>query len=856
MTGAVRNRNTPRWTVQATVGLTMVLLIMVLYIAVRAVAFESFGELERDAANHDVARIERAYENRLEALEIITGDWAPWDDTYDFVVSGNPEYVESNLSPGVLENLDVDVMAFFDQEGHLVHLALSPESGTTGEAIRDRLSGLNGSPDLAPGTSVDDSLSGIIPTDAGPLMFAAQPITTSLQDQPPNGMLLVGRRLDDVLVGEIASATQIELSGAPPSATDSEILHAGGSAVAVRDQETLLATLVLEDWSGAPAISLRALLPRDVMHEGRRAVSLLGVALALLGLVSTTVIQSAVRRAMNAMDARVVAERGVRVAEARYRALVDSMADAVFGVDADGILFLVNPRASRLTGRTPGQLVGSHYRDIMTPDSAAHIVEAIDRDRDGSSTWEATLLDDRGDQVPVEIGVSWYRESPDALPRMQWVARDVAERKRFEHELVHLATHDHLTGLFNRMRFEEELEGRLASVRRTGSVAALLWLDLDNFKEVNDSLGHRAGDDILVAMAVELSRRLRADSIVARLGGDEFGVLMPEVGRDEIEMLAHRVLEEIRTIQFVTSEGTVRLTPSIGVVILPDHATTSEEALARADLAMYRAKEYGRNQVCVYRPDEDWEQELRTRFDWAVAIESALRDGRLVVHWQPILDLATGEIDRYELLVRMQAEDGSVVPPGSFLPVAERLGLISEIDKYMIRRAIALLTKHPDDGVRVDVNLSGKALSSPDLPVLLADELERSDVDPSRLGIEITETAAVIDMIKARAFIETVKRLGVRVSLDDFGSGFSSFYYLRNLPIDTLKIDGSFVRELVENHRDRHVVRSIVELARGLGIATTAECVESAEILELLRSFGVDHAQGFHIAHPTPVDTD
>ena len=271
------------------------LSIAALFLVQNIILSTRFARLERENTQRNIARAVGAVREDISSVSTTVGDWAPWDDTYDFVVSGSPEYVESNLSPGVLENLDVDVMAFFDQEGHLVHVALSPGSGTAGATIRDRLAELDGSPYLTPGTSVDDSLRGIIATDAGPLMFAAQPITTSLQDQPPNGMLLVGRRLDDVLIGEIASATQIELSGSPPSATDSDILSAGGSAVAVRDEETLLATLVLEDWGGAPAISLRAVLPRDVMHEGRRAVNLLGVALALVGLVSTAFLQTAVR---------------------------------------------------------------------------------------------------------------------------------------------------------------------------------------------------------------------------------------------------------------------------------------------------------------------------------------------------------------------------------------------------------------------------------------------------------------------------------------------------------------------------------------------------------------------------------
>jgi len=539
-----------------------------------------------------------------------------------------------------------------------------------------------------------------------------------------------------------------------------------------------------------------------------------------------------------------------------YRALVDTMADAVFGVDAAGMVFFANPRAAALTGRPLENLLGTDFRTLMTPDSAMHVAARMDREAGTSATWEVTLVDACRRLLPVEVNASWYAEGTGGAPCMQWVVRDLSERRRFERELVHLATHDHLTGVFNRMRFEEELDSRLANTSRAARTSVLLWLDLDGFKEINDSYGHKAGDDVLVSLAAQLARRLRGGSILARLGGDEFGVLMPDVERPEVSSIAQRVLDEIRSMEFVADGERLRVTPSIGVVVLPDHATTTEEALGRADLAMYHAKEHGGNQVCVYRPDEAWPEELDRRFDWGAVIESALTEDRIVIYWQPIVDLTSGAVDRYELLVRMLAEDGTLVPPGSFLPVAEQSGLIAAIDAYVVKQAIEILAASPSGRqIRVDVNVSGRALSDAELPALIGRELRRTGVEPTRLGIEITETAAIVDMVRAHSFIESLKSVGVRVSLDAVGSGFSSFYYLRNLPIDDLKIDGMFVRELAESTRDQHVVRSIVELANGLGIDTIAGCVESAEALELLRSFGVRFAQGFYVGRPEPVGT-
>jgi len=293
----------------------------------------------------------------------------------------------------------------------------------------------------------------------------------------------------------------------------------------------------------------------------------------------------------------------------------------------------------------------------------------------------------------------------------------------------------------------------------------------------------------------------------------------------------------------------------MGIVLFPSHATTVEELLARADLAMYYAKEQGRNQCRVHDPGDGWEADQKARLDWTERIDRALAEDRLLAYVQPVVRLSDGSVDRYELLLRMKADDGQILPPSDFMPLAERTGRIREIDRWVVRRAIGLISENASaiSPFRLDVNLSGRAFSDPELLTLIRSEIARCGTDPELFGVEITETAAVTDMGKAREFINALRDIGCRVALDDFGSGFSSFYYLKNLPIDTLKIDGSFVQQLCMNTEDRHVVRAMVELSRGFGISCTAEWVEDEKTLELLREYGVTYAQGFHIAHPFPV---
>ena len=442
----------------------------------------------------------------------------------------------------------------------------------------------------------------------------------------------------------------------------------------------------------------------------------------------------------------------------------------------------------------------------------------------------------------------------ESIHGVQWIVRDVTDRKRVERELVHLANRDHLTGLYNRRSFEEELDNQVERVNRSGGHGAVLWFDLDNFKDINDSLGHGAGDEVLAGLANSLKEQLRAGSMLARIGGDEFAVLLPVATEADAVGCAQRLVDDIGECALRLDGRSVRVTASVGVVVFPDHASTAGEILSRADLAMYRAKEAGSGQYCVYRPDEHWHSEVQARFDSSEQIEEALRSDRFVVYVQPVLDLASGEIDRHELLIRMEDAHGSLILPGEFLPVAERTGQIAAIDRWMVRRAIDLISMRtgPTEPCRLDVNLSGRAFDDAGLLPLIESELIRTGIDPALFGVEITETAAVSNIGRAREFIETLKALGCRVALDDFGSGFSSFYYLRNLPVDCLKIDGTFVQNLCTSREDQHVVRAIVELAAGFGINSTAEFVEDGMTLELLRRYGVTYAQGYHVAHPHP----
>lgn len=446
------------------------------------------------------------------------------------------------------------------------------------------------------------------------------------------------------------------------------------------------------------------------------------------------------------------------------------------------------------------------------------------------------------------------------------IALDISQRhrseealRRSEERLRDLADHDALTGLPNRRRFQEELEHRLGSSETADMYHALLFLDVDGFKYVNDSLGHQAGDDLLKSLAALLRQELpnAPDDFVARLGGDEFAMILPGRSQADACVIAERIVQATRKNITIVRGQPIVATVSIGIAVYPLHGETGESLLAHADLAMYQSKESGRNGFSVYDPERGRRTEGEQKLAWEARIRLALDENRFILHAQPIQTLAGGGVVHYELLLRMVGEDGALILPGAFLDVAEKFGQIREIDRWVVTHAIRLSAGLRELGEmpRLAVNLSGKAFTDPGLLPLILWELERTQVNPAQLVMEITETALITDMAQAGDWIQTLRKVGCKFAIDDFGSGFSSFSHLRRLPLDYLKIDGSYVRNLPYDESNQHLIRSMVEIARGLGMSTIAEFVGDEPTVRLIRECGVDYGQGFYLGKPAPLET-
>ncbi len=416
--------------------------------------------------------------------------------------------------------------------------------------------------------------------------------------------------------------------------------------------------------------------------------------------------------------------------------------------------------------------------------------------------------------------------------------------------LRHQADHDAITELLNRRGFTRLLETHLGAGRADG---ALMVIDLDHFKAVNDTLGHRVGDEVIDATGRALRACVRADDVVARIGGDEFAVLLPGADREHARATADRLVLAIGAeAQLAAMAGGHRVSASVGVVMLDASVSTPEEALMAADLAMYDAKAGGRRRAAFF--DDGEGSGTRGRLRWVERLRRAHTDDGFVLVAQPIRSLADGATVHHELLLRLRADDGELVAPGAFLPIAEQFGLIGDIDRWVATAAIRTLAAHPDRELVFEVNLSGASLGSEELLATIRRELDAGAVDPRRIIFEITETAAVTNIEDAAAFARELTAIGCRFALDDFGVGFSSFSYLKRLPCDFLKIDGEFVQHSATSDADRVILESLVHVARGLHVTTIAEYVEDAATEALMAELGVDLVQGYHVGRPVDLE--
>ncbi|MCB1742991.1 MAG: EAL domain-containing protein [Gammaproteobacteria bacterium] len=564
-------------------------------------------------------------------------------------------------------------------------------------------------------------------------------------------------------------------------------------------------------------------------------------------------------------------ERALQESEARFKQFAETAADWFFETDAELRLSYVSERLGELTGLTAEQLIGKPMKALVdTLDHDKLAVQRMHSRMRARSAFEnvefrGTRTGDLPEVVHSLSGRTITSSSGEFLG-YRGSGRDVTNSRRMARQLAYQARHDALTGLVNRTEFERRVTRAISTARSDSCEHALCYLDLDQFKVVNDSCGHMAGDEMLRQLSNVLRGKLRSQDTLARLGGDEFGILLEHCPQEQASRVANVLRRAIESFRFAWEDKSFRAGASIGLVPITAASLSVSEIMRTADTACYIAKDKGRNRVHFYRPDDEEQATREGELQWVARINDALENDRFALYCQPIRRLhpaARNDLPlsgmRYEILVRMKdVKSGNIIPPGAFLPAAERFHLASRIDHWVAEHTFAWLSAHPQiqqAGNVFNINLSGQSLGDRRFLTRLTEMISSYELIPQTIGFEITETSAIADLNSARSFMENARSMGCRLALDDFGSGLSSFGYLQALPVELVKIDGTFVKNLDKDPVQRTIVRSITEIGHAMGKEIVAEWVEHQAILDLLREMKVDMVQGYLLGKPVPIDT-
>ncbi|MDT8398065.1 MAG: EAL domain-containing protein [Pseudomonadales bacterium] len=528
--------------------------------------------------------------------------------------------------------------------------------------------------------------------------------------------------------------------------------------------------------------------------------------------------------------------------------------------DREARIEYANPRFTTLTGYSAKECVGHNTRINASGDTPADVYKVMWNTILAGRQWQGELLNRRKDGTAY-----WARTTIfPILDRNRHIVNfvslqeDISETRNLSRQLQHEATHDQLTGLLNRAEFTRRLQQTIDLAATIGNTFALCFLDLDQFRILNDTSGHIAGDTLLMQVGTILQHQLRPNDTAARVGGDEFALILSNCSLDDAQIVAEEILQAVSTIDFTWEKRMYALSVSIGITPIDGSIKDVTELMKQVDTACYTAKDGGRNCIHIYREGNNNVSRHRSETDWVPELTAALAERRFRLFAQKIIALNSGQRKpSYEILIRLTDRNGNLVLPGEFLPSAERYGLISKLDRCVFDYLCQWLIETPhvfDVAESFSINLSGASLSNQDLLHHILDTVSHGHIDPAKIKFEITETAAIGNIVNARYFMEKLRKTGCKLVLDDFGRGLSSFAYLKNLPVDILKIDGLFVTEILKNEADYTMVKMINELAHSLGIETIAEYIESEALLDCVTRLGIDYGQGYAIARPVDIE--
>jgi diguanylate cyclase (GGDEF)-like protein/PAS domain S-box-containing protein len=870
-------------------------VVFIAWVLLGVVLARGFTRLEERATQEAVQRSALALEAESQALATICRDWAAWDDTYRFVQDLNPSYIASTLNEETLSGLNIPLVLFVDRAGKIVHSARGSAEAPAVSAVQPYVGQRSR---LLARCLKGGSAAGLLRLPHSLVMVAVHPILTSRREGPARGMLVMVRPFSHADLDRVArassSALQYRRLDASDLPADFQVargeLRPGRTLVRPRDENAISGYTLISDVTGAPALVLRANLDRGIHHQGRTtfvgSVLVLLVVVSLLGLAIDTVLNRAVLNRLSRLGksvrdiaarrdpaARVTvagndelshlgadingmlaalgeAQESLGESEARLRSILDSVHTGFLIIDAEThVVVEANPAALQLLGAPREAVVGTVCHAHLCPAELGQCpITDLCQELDNS---ERMLITANGERIPVLKTAALV-----SLGGKQHILEsfvDITERKQAEEAIRYQAQHDGLTDLPNRAHFLERLREGLERARRDGQAVAVLFLDLDRFKTINDTLGHAIGDELLKEVAQRLADTLRGRDRVARLGGDEFAALLTDVESPEgAAVAARRILNALRA-PFSIHGHELHTAASIGIGLFPRDGDDAESLLQSADVALYHAKDQGRN---TFRYYDSWiNVSTRERLSLENDLRRALEREELTVYYQPQVHVPTSRIVGMEALLRWRHPELGMILPGIFIPIAEETGLIEPIGEWVLKQTCRQNKSWQRENlapVMIAVNLSPVQFHQQNLVAAVRQALGESGLDPRHLQLEITESTAMRNVDFSIRLMGRLKEMGVSLCLDDFGVGYTSLIYLKQFPLDTVKIDRGFLGGPRTDDSDAAIISAIIAIAHSLGLGVIGEGIETPAQLRLLLERDCETMQGYLFGRPVP----
>ena len=798
--------------------LTWLIFLALTYAGSRYFLINSFLALEQDRADKDLARIDQALDQVKHSLLTFASDWSHWNDLYDYMQGINPQFVSNNLNMAAFVNANINFIGFWDNTDKLL---VGTAIDTDQQKLTAYAEGLEKY--IYPGSKVfkrkdvSRDLSGYVLTKQGIMLIAVAAITDGDKLLPPLGTAIFGRYLDKALVDSILETTKINVSLLLPDQINQDsyllkmqntVVDHNGHYSTPASSQSLLGYSVIMDIFGEPIGMFKMVTPRMIYMSGEEAVRYYLTAFIVLGIIFLALLMWLLR-------------------------------------------VLIIQRLEKLD------------EQVSVISAAKSIKKRVDASGNDELTAVSTEINNMLDiiQASQEQLEQRVEERTEALQKANiQLQEEISERKSVEHELtihkenlLRLAHYDSLTGLPNRVFFNEILNKAIVQSREKGAQFAILFIDLDRFKDINDALGHTIGDKVLKEISARFTAIMQPGDSLARLGGDEFIVLLNNnVTQEDVARTADII--QAATKKPVQLEGhDFFISASIGISLYPGDGDSMESLQKNADMAMYKSKHAGGGEFNFYSPDMDIAANEYIKM--SAALRRAILNKEFELYFQPQLSLKDGKIKRVEALIRWIDPNIGMINPSAFIPLAEETGLIIPIGEWALHEACRLNRKWQDEGydpIAIAVNISPKQFQHQDVAQIVKDALTAYQIDPKYLEVEITETAVMVNVDDAIAKLKSIRAMGVHISVDDFGTGYTSINYLRQYPVSVLKIDQTFIKGLPDNQNDTAITSAVIALGHNLGLQVVAEGVETAEQLQYLFDHHCDLIQGYFLSRPLP----